>query len=133
MCAKPEHQMCNLVQQIESYRHQQEVENDYYLVDHYGNIILLQVLLCMLEVLEVMRCALLSMLEAVKGTLCLLEASEVPRVMRCVLLNTLEGGLCLLEVWEVLEVPEVMRCVLLCMLEAVKGALCCERCRRCRE
>ena len=54
----------------------------------------------MLEVLEVMRCMLLSMLEAV------------------------EGGLCSLEVLKVLEVLQVMRRMLLCMLEAVEGGLC---------
>ena len=54
----------------------------------------------LLEVLEVMRCVLLCMLEAVEGVLCSLKLLEV------------------------LEVPEVMRCVLLCMLEAVEGGLC---------
>jgi len=56
-------------------------------------------------VLEVLRCVLLCMLEAVEGGLRLLE---VPEVMRCVLLYMLEaveGGRCMLKV---LEVPEVM-------------------------
>ena len=59
-------------------------------------------------------------LEDVEGELCLLE------VMRCVLLcipEAVEGGLRLLEVLEVSEVLEVMRCVLR-MLEAVEGGLC---------
>jgi len=34
-------------------------------------------LLCMLEVLEAMRCVLLCMLEAVEGRLCLLEVFEL--------------------------------------------------------
>ena len=37
------------------------------------------------DVSEAMRYVLLSMLEAVKGELCLLEVSKVPEVMRCVL------------------------------------------------
>jgi hypothetical protein len=54
-----------------------------------------------------------------------LEVLEVPEVMRCTLLSMLEiveGGLC------VLEVLEVTRCVLLCMLEAVEVGLCCWGC-----
>jgi len=67
--------------------------------------------------LDVMRCVLLCVLEAVEGRLYLLEVLEVPGMMRCVLLSmlgtleALESGLCLL------EVSEVMRCMLLCMLE----------------
>ena len=38
-----------------------------------------------LEVLEVMRCVLFYMLDAVDGGLCLLEVLEVPMVMRRVL------------------------------------------------
>jgi len=38
-----------------------------------------------LEVPEVIRCVLLCMMEAVEGSLCLLEVLEVPEVMRCVL------------------------------------------------
>ena len=53
-------------------------------------------LLCMLEV---MRCALLCILEGVEGGIYSLEV---------------------LEVLDVLEVPEVMRCVLLCMPECVE-------------
>jgi len=48
--------------------------------------------------------------------LCLLEVVEVAKVMRRVLLSMLEavdGELCLL------EALEVMLCMLLCMLEAV--------------
>ena len=45
---------------------------------------------------EVMRCALL----------CILEAAE--------------GGLCSLEVLEVLEVSEVMHCVLFCLMEVLE-------------
>ncbi len=47
----------------------------------------------MLEVPEVMCCTLLYMLEAVEGELCLLEVLEV---MRCVLLSSefVEGGHC---------------------------------------
>jgi len=57
-----------------------------------------------MEVLEVMHCVLLCILEGVGGVLCLLE------VMRCVLF-------CLLEV---LEVPEVMCCMRLCLLEVLE-------------
>ena len=64
-----------------------------------------------MEVVEVMRCVLLCIVEVVEGAVCLLEALEVPDVMRCVLL-------CML------EVPEVMRHVLLCMLEAADDGLC---------
>jgi len=46
---------------------------------------------------EGMRCVLLCMLEA---GLCLLGVLDV---MRCVL-RAMEGGLCLLEVWDVLDV-----------------------------
>ena len=53
----------------------------------------------MSEVLEVMRCVLLCMLEAVEGAFYLLEVLEVP---------------------EVSEVPAVTRCVRLRMLEAVE-------------
>ena len=44
-----------------------------------------------------MRCVLLCMLEAVDGTLCMLEVLEVMRRVLC-MLGTVEGGLCLLEV-----------------------------------
>ena len=53
------------------------------------------------EVLEVIRCVLLCMPEAVEGGLCLQEVQEVPEVIRCVLLcvmEAVEGTLCLLEV-----------------------------------
>ncbi len=55
--------------------------------------------------------------------LCLLEVREVMQAMRRALLCILEaaeGMLCLLEVLEVPEVPEVMRCVVLCMLEVMR-------------
>src|SRR5947207_8519747 len=72
-----------------------------------------------------MLLVLLFMLEAVEGGLCSLEAVvavEVVVVMRCVPVCMLEAmdGVCLtvLEVLKVMEVPEVMRCVLLCMLKA---------------
>jgi len=82
-----------------------------------------------LETLEVMRCVLLCILEAVKGAISLLESLEVPEVMR--LCATLCAGGC--GRWAVfVEVPMVMRRVLLCMLEAVDGGLCSWRCWRCR-
>ncbi len=62
----------------------------------------------MREVLEVMRCVLLCMLEAVDGELCLQEALEAAEVVCCVLvcmLEAVECGICLL------EVLEVIRCV----------------------
>ncbi len=65
--------------------------------------------LCLLEVMEVMRCTL----EAGEGRFCLLEVLDVPEVTRLVLLcmpEAAEGELCLL------EVLEVMRCALLCMV-----------------
>ena len=65
--------------------------------------------------LEVTRCVLLRILEAVEGGLCLLEVMR--RVPLC-MLEAAEGGLCLLEL---LEVPEVMRCVLHSMFEAMRG------------
>jgi len=71
-------------------------------------------MICLLEVLEGMPRVRLCILEAVAGTLCLLEV---------------------LEVLEVQEVPEMMRCVLLSMPDAVEGVLClwkCRRRRRCR-
>ena len=64
------------------------------------------------EVVEVMRCVLLCMLEAVEGGLCLrevLEAVEVSEAMHCVLL-------CIVEAVEA-KVPEVMHYVLFCLLE----------------
>ena len=66
------------------------------------------ILAAVLKVVEVIRCVLLCMLEAVEGRLCLLEVMR--RVLLC-MLEAAEGGLCLLEVLEMLEVPEVMRCV----------------------
>ena len=62
------------------------------------------------EVPEVMRRALLCVLEAVEGELCLLEMLEVPEVMHCVLLCLPDTS----------EVPEVMRCLPLCFVELVK-------------
>src|SRR5947207_608542 len=64
------------------------------------------VLLCMLEVPEVMRRVRLRMLGAGEGGLCLLDVLDV---MLCVL-EVVEGGLCLREMSEVLEVLEAMRC-----------------------
>ena len=58
------------------------------------------------------------MLEAVEGGLCLPEVLEASEVMRRVLLSmqeAVEGTLCFL------EGLEVMRRVQLCMLEAVEG------------
>ena len=68
--------------------------------------------LCLLDAPEVMRCALLRMLQAVDGRLCLLEVLEA------------------LDVSEVLEVPEVIRYMLLCVMEAVDGGLCLRRLQR---
>jgi hypothetical protein len=51
------------------------------------------------------RYSVRSMLEAVKGRLCLLEVLVVPEVICCVLLcmlEAVEGGFCLLEMLEVL-------------------------------
>ena len=76
-----------------------------------------------LEVSKVMRRALLRMLEAMEGRLCLLgvlemlevlevlEVSEAMRYVRLCMLETVEDELCLLK---------VMRCVLLCILVAVR-------------
>src|SRR6266480_4528533 len=58
---------------------------------------------------EVIRCVLLCMREALEGGLCLLEALEVMRRVLC-MLEGVEGELCLL------EVLEVMPCVLLRIL-----------------
>ena len=61
---------------------------------------------------------------AVEGDLCLREVLEVLEVIRCVLLGMLEaveGEVCLL------EVLEVMRCVLLCMPAVVEGGSVCRR------
>ncbi len=88
-----------------------------------------------LLVLEVIRCVLLCMLEAVDGRLCLLEVLEAMRHVLLCMLEAAEGELRLLEVLEmleamrcvllcVLEMLETMRCVLLCMLETVEGELC---------
>ena len=82
----------------------------------------------MLEVSEVMRCVLLSMLEAVEGVLCSVGgrrrcargARGAGGDAQCAALYAGScGGQALL-----LEVPEVIRCVLLCILEAVEGELC---------
>jgi len=57
-----------------------------------------------------------------------LDVLEVPETMRCVLLSMLEaveGTLCLLEVLDALEEPDVMHCVLLCMLEVMRRVLLC--------
>ena len=80
--------------------------------------------LCLPEVWEVMRFALIGMFEAAEGGLRLLEAFKelellevmdaTRRVPLCVL-EAVEGELCLP------EVMEVMRRVLLRMLEAVEG------------
>ncbi len=76
-------------------------------------------MLCLLEVLElpeVMRCALLRMLEVVEGVLYLLEVPETLCMLLC-MLEAVEGGLCLLDALDalgVLEVPEVMRCAVRC-------------------
>ena len=59
--------------------------------------------LCSLEVLEVMRCVLLYILEDVEVEFCLLEVLEVLEVMCCVMLwmlEVVEGGLGSLEVLE---------------------------------
>ena len=45
---------------------------------------------CLLKVLEVMRCMLISVLEAVGVRLCLLEVLEMPEVICCALLCMLE-------------------------------------------
>jgi len=81
------------------------------------------ILAAVLKVVEVIRCVLLCMPEAVEGTLYLLEVPEamrwlepIHRVLHC-MLEAVEGGICLP------EVPKVMRCVLLCVLEAVEGGL----------
>ncbi len=44
------------------------------------------------EMLEGMRRVLLCVLEVVEGEFCLLEVLEVTEVMRCVLLSMLEAG-----------------------------------------
>jgi len=86
-----------------------------------GELCLLEVL-TVLEVREVMRCALLCILEAPEGGLRLLEAFKVLEVLEVMdamrrvplcMLEAVEGEFCL---------PEAMRRVLLCMLEAVEGA-----------
>ena len=64
-------------------------------------------MLRLLEVLEVMRCVLLFMLEAAEGRLYCWRRCGVLLVF---MLEAAEGRLCLPEV---LEVSEVMRCVLL--------------------
>ena len=65
----------------------------------------LEVVLRALEMLDGMHPVLLCMLEAVEGSLCLLEVLEMPEVMRCVLeaaevalkaLEVLEGVYCVL-------------------------------------
>ena len=88
----------------------------------------------LLYMLEVHVCKL----KAVEGGFGLLEALEVlemPEVIRCallcMLLEAVEGMLCSLEVLEALQVVEVMRRVLLCMLEAVGGSLCLLEVQRC--
>src|SRR5947207_2219272 len=92
------------------------------LEDVTGELCLLEVL-TVLEVREVMRCALLCILEAPEGGLRLLEAFKVLEV-----LEVMEGVrrvvLCMLEVLEVMEVMEAMeamRRVLLCMLEVLEA------------
>ena len=79
---------------------------------------------CVREVLEVMRCVLLCVREAVEGEFCLLEEQEVMRCELLCILEAVEGGLCVLEVLEVPGVLEAMRCVLLCVLETVEDELC---------
>jgi hypothetical protein len=85
-------------------------------------------LLDVLEMLEVMRCALLCIPEAVEGGLCLPEVRL--RRWRCaggvleVCCKCAGGDEDVLEVLEVLEVPEVMCCVPLRMLGAMEGKLC---------
>ena len=74
-----------------------------------------------------MRRVLLCTLEAVEGVLCLREVLEVIRCVLLCMLETVEDGLCLLEMLaalEVLDVPDVMRCALLFTLE---GDLCLRR------
>ena len=68
------------------------------------------------EVLEMMRCVQICMLEAVEGRFSLLE---VPEVMRRVLL-------CMLDVFEALE---VMRCVPLCIWRRWRVGSVCWTCR----
>ena len=77
--------------------------------------------LCLLEMLEVMRCVLLCLPEVseVMRSVPMLDVQDVPKVML----------LCLP------EVSEAMRCVLICMLEAVEvldvtGCVPCWTCRR---
>ena len=63
-------------------------------------------LLCMLDVLDVMRCVLLCLMEVSGMMHCvLLRLLEVAEVMRRVLSRPLRVG-------SLLEVPEVIRCVL---------------------
>ena len=67
---------------------------------------MLDVLMEVLEMSEVIRCAVLCMLDVVEGKLCSLEVLVVPEVIRCTLLcmlETMEGRLCSLEALEVLE------------------------------
>ncbi len=71
-----------------------------------GKLCLLDVLMEVLEMSEVIRCAVLCMLDVVEGKLCSLEVLVVPEVIRCTLLcmlETMEGRLCSLEALEVLE------------------------------
>src|SRR6266480_2259725 len=78
----------------------------------------------LLHMLEVIRCVLLCVPDAMEGEPYLLELLEA---MRCVLLcipEAVKGGFCLLEVLDVLEALEAIRCVLFCMLEAVEGRFC---------
>ena len=82
---------------------------------------------CELCLLEGMRCVRLCMLEAVECVVCSMEGAG--GAGGDVLCTTLYVGGCG-ECAPSLEVPKVVRCVLLCMLEVVKGSLCCRRCRR---
>ena len=65
--------------------------------------------------LEVIRCVLFYVMEAVEGELCLLEVMEGMRRVLFRILETVECGVSLLGVLNVLEVLEVIRCVLSCI------------------
>jgi len=73
--------------------------------------------LCLLEMPGVIRCLLLYSLEVLE----MLDVMDVIRRVLLSMLEAVEGDLCSL------EVPEVIRCVPLCMLEDVEGGSVCWR------
>ena len=63
--------------------------------------------------MEVMRCVLLCMLEAVESTFCLLEVLRVLEVLSVLEVLRVPEAQEVQEVQDMLEVPDAIRCVLL--------------------